>query len=419
MVMRRTIWAQASACGILALALIFPCHAQQIRLFGETGSELHLTPANPRSPLNPGDILNIERRADSSDLTLFGDVAPESKRWKLHLKLRGSNEWRRSTMSKFDIGELNFNYSVSPWLDLTIGRKIERWGTGYAWNPTGVVNPRKDPTDPNDRRSLYRGVDMLAANLFVKGWTVTLLGAPEISWSGNSRRLQATGWAARAYKLIGGTDVAFTASGGSGLPNSQGLSLARVFGNALELHAEAAYISDSARLLPRNGGLVPVRRPHAEILAGGQYTLKNNINVVAEYYHAGQGLSEREWSDFGGFARDAARDLQYGDPGPLALANSTFTPLSMSKDYSFLRVFWPIRLRQLELETIVISSLRDGSSAVRPGITWRPRPDWDFYCIYTQFIGNAGTDFGHIPIGRSADIGIRYHFSLRERARKD
>lgn len=405
---------------LLALALAAGAAAQQVRFFGETGSEFHLTPANPRSPLNPGDVLNVERRADSADLTLFGDLAPQDKRWKLQMKLRGSNEWRRDSTTRLDVSELNFNYSVTPWLDLTLGRKIERWGTGYAWNPTGVVNPRKDPTDPGDRRSLYRGVDMLSADLFLKGWDITLLGAPEISWSGQGgRHLRSAGWAARAYKLVHGVDLAFTASGGNGLPDSQGLSLARVFGNALELHGEAAYISDSVRLLPRAGGLMPVRRPHAEVLLGGQYTFQNNLNLVAEFYHAGQGLSEREWRDLGAFTRSAALDLQRGDPAPLALANAQFTPLGMSKDYAFLRALWPIRLRKLELETIVISSLRDGSSALRPGLTWRPRPDWEFYCIYTEFIGNARTDFGHIPIRRSADIGIRYHFSFRDRAEKD
>ena len=40
-----------------------------------------------------------------------------------------------------------------PWLDLTVGRVIEKWGTGYAWNPTAFIGPKKNPADPNDRRS--------------------------------------------------------------------------------------------------------------------------------------------------------------------------------------------------------------------------------------------------------------------------
>jgi hypothetical protein len=347
---------------------------------------------------------------------LFGDITSDNKRWKVQMKLRGSNEWRRNSTSKLDISELSFKYSLTPWLDLRVGRKIERWGTGYAWNPTGVVNPRKNPADPGDRRSLFRGVDMVAADLFIKGWDITLLGTPEVAWTRkDGRRLRSTGWAARAYKLIKGTDVAFTASGGNGLPNSGGLSLARVFGDALELHGEAAYISDTERFLPRSGGLVPVRRPHAEVLVGGQYTFRNNVNVVAEFFHTGQGLSGREWRDFREFTRSAHQRITEGNPAPFALANAQFTPLSMSKNYTFLRVLWPIRLNKLEVETIVINSLRDGSSLIRPGIRYRLGTNWSVYCIYSEFVGNGRTEFGHIQIRRGADIGIRYHFSFGEK----
>ena len=394
--------------------------AQQVRFFGETGTEVHGASANAQSPLNPGNILDIERLTDSSDLTLFGDVTAADKRWKLQTKLRVSNEWRRDSTAQFDVSELSFKYSVVPWLDLRVGRKIERWGTGYAWNPTGVVNPRKNPSDPGDRRSRFRGVDMLAADIFVKGWDITLLGTPEIAWKNTGRRrLRSTGWAARAYRLIKGTDVAFTASGGNGLPNSQGISLARVFGNALELHGEAAYISDTVRFLPRGTGLAAVRRPHAEVLIGGQYTFRNNVNIVGEFYHAGQGLSGRDRAAYRSFAGSAYEELAGGNPLPFMAANAHFEPLQMSKNYTFVRVLWPIRLNRIESETIVITSLDDGSSLVQPGIRWRIGSNWSVYCIYREFLGNARTEFGHIQIRRSADIGIRYHFSFGERARRE
>ncbi len=404
----------------LSLALrVTPASAQDVRLFGQSGTEAGLSGANSSSPLNPGNLLNVPSRTDTSYLTLFGDVTADDKRWKLQMKLRGSNDYGGGSNYKFEVSELSFKYAVASWLDIHIGREIEHWGTGYAWNPTGVVNPRKDPTDPTDRRSAFRGVDMAAADIFAKGWDVTLLGTPEIAWTGkDGRHLLSTGWATRAYRLIKGTDVALTVSGGNGLPNSQGLSLARVFGKALELHGEAAYISDSVVYLPRAEGLVPVRRPHAEILLGGQYTLPGNVNIVGEFYHAGQGLSGREWSDFGGYVASAHQSLLEGNPLPFQLANTQFTPLQMSKDYTFLRVLWPIRLHRLEMETIVISSLRDGSSLIRPGITRRIGTNFSVYCIYSQFLGGAGTEFGDIQIKRSADVGIRYHFSFGEARKK-
>jgi hypothetical protein len=199
------------------------------------------------------------------------------------------------------------------------------------------------------------------------------------------------------------------------LPNSQGLSLARVFGNALELHGEAAYLSNTVRYLPRSEDLVPVRRPHSEVLLGGQYTLRHNVNVVGEFYHSGLGLSGHEWNDYREFVDSAQENLMQGNPVPFMLANSQFVPLQMSKNYTFLRVLWPIQLNRLELETIVIVSLRDGSSLVQPGINWRVHPNWSLYCIDSEFVGSAGSEFDYIQIKRSIAIGIRYHFSFGER----
>jgi hypothetical protein len=400
------------------LFILAPAAAQQVRVFGQADTEADVTPANEAGPLNPGNILNVPLFTDTSDLTVFGDVSADDKRWKLKVKLHASGDWSSQSLYKFDVSELSFRYSVTSWLDLHVGREIEKWGTGYAWNPTGVLNPPKDPTDPNDRRSLYTGVNVAGADIFTKGWDITLLGVPQISWAGkDGRHLLSTGWAARSYRLIKGTDVAFTASGGNGLPNSEGLSLARVFGNSLELHAEAAYISDTIRYLPRWDGLVPddlvpVRRPHSEILVGGQYTFPNRINVVAEYYHASQGLSDREWNGYEAYAATAQQNLLAGNPQSLMLANAQFTPLNMSKDYTFLRVLWPILPNRLEIETILVTSLRDGSSVVQPTLTKRVGTNWSVYLLYNHFLGGPATEFGNVQIGSSTDIGIRYRFSL-------
>src|SRR2546426_2382589 len=184
-------------------------------LFGSAVNEAHWTPAAKESPLNPGNFLNLQSRSDSSDITLFGEMSPEDKRWKFHLKLRASGEWNRNSTSSINVSELYWNISITPWLDVQVGRNIEKWGTGYAWNPTGVVNPPKNPADPNDRRSAYRGVDNARVDLFVKEWNVSLLAVPEIDWEGKRcKHLLSTGWATRAYRLIKGVDLSLSASGG-------------------------------------------------------------------------------------------------------------------------------------------------------------------------------------------------------------
>jgi hypothetical protein len=386
-------------------------HASEFRFFGSIGSESHLTAANPKSPLNPRNFLGIPTAANSSDVVLFGEAIPEDKSWKFHFKLRGEGEWRRGFSSRAEVSELYGSLSVTPWLDLQAGRKIEKWGTGYAWNPTGVVNPAKNPSDPNDRRSAFRGVDMLGAELFVKDWNVSLLAVPQLDWQRQSGRLLVgTGWAARAYKLVGDVDLSVTFSGGSGLPNHQGVSFARVFGNALELHGELARFQDSLQPVAGEGAWQLKRRSSNEVLLGAQYTFPRNVNLIAEYFHSGTGLSPKDWNRFRNDVREDQRALKSGNAFPLLEQNRQFAPLRMAQDYSFFRASWPIRLNKLEAELLVITSLRDGSSMIRPGITWKVHPNWSLYWLQSQFVGGAGTEFGHLQVKRSSDFGLRFSF---------
>jgi hypothetical protein len=147
-----------------------------------------------------------------------------------------------------------------------------------------------------------------------------------------------------------------------------------------------------------------------QLLVGGQYTFPHHVNVVFEYFHSGEGLSGAEWSDFRRLGSRAASELSTGNPNLLIQTNSQFTPIGMSRDYVFTRFAWPIRLQKLEAETITITSLRDGSTVVRPGIYWKITPNWTLYWIQTEFIGAPRTEFGHVQIRRSSDIGLRFHF---------
>ncbi len=380
-----------------------PSEGIQHKFWGSTGTELHLTPDNRRSPLNPSGILNIPFLSNSADVTLFGDIGPEDRKWKAHFKLRTYNEWSRESQSKGEVNEAYFSWSAAKWIDFSVGRRIERWGTGYGWNPTGVVNPLKDPRDPTDRRDRFRGVDQASVDLFVKGWNFTGMVVPLIPYSSAARaRPVPVGWAARAYRLIHGFDFSLSASGGSGLPNSQGVSFSRTFGKALELHGEAAVFHNTVRWVPSAGVFHLERRPHAEVLLGGQYTFPHLVNLTVEYYHNGANLSGREWMEF--------QRLTGSQSGNLLLANRHFMPLGMATDYVFNRIAWPVRLNKLDVEMIAITAVRDRSSAIRPAIYWRITPNVTLYSLVTEFTGAARSEMKFIPIERQIDVGIRFRF---------
>jgi hypothetical protein len=381
------------------------------KIYGSIGSEADSTPQNTSSPLNPGGFLQVPRWDDSSDVTVSGDFTASDKSWKAHFKLRTADDWDGRNGYGGEVNELYVNWSVNGWLDFSIGRKIEKWGTGYGWNPTGVVNPPKDPRDPNDRREAFKGVDQASIDLFVGGWDLTGMMVPVINWTGKTGTSPLlVGWAARAYRLVRSTDVSFTASGGSGLPESQGVSLSRVFGKALELHAEAAAFQNTLRLIPGTSGFEFSRDSNVKALIGGQYTFPNYLNVTLEYYHNGSNLSASEWNQYRRYVDQGEADLASGNPSTLIQAAQQFSALSMGRDYAFLRAAWPIKQQKLDAETIIIASLRDGSSVIRPGLYWRVTPVATLYCLQTEFIGSQGSEMGFVPIRHETTLGFRFHF---------
>jgi hypothetical protein len=354
------------AFSLLLALLATAAHAETLKFFGSAGAEWQFTPANTSSALNPGNVARLPYSTGSGDAVAFFDAAPENRAWKVHLKLRG--DAAEGGDQKMEIGEASLQLNPRPWLDITLGRIIERWGTGYAWNPTAFISPKKNPTDPTDRLSANRGVNMIRTDVFVRGTNVSLYA------------LDHGAVAARVYRLVGGTDVSLNFRRDE-TGTQQGLSAARVFGDALELHGEWS-------------------RRHA--LAGGQFTFQNNVNIVVELYRSGDGLDANAFRAFR-LAADSAHD-----ESTIRAANAAYAPLRMARNYTFVRVDLPHD--KLDAELIAITNIRDGSLLARATLTYRLRANVSIYVIDTEFAGARASELSYMQVRRVTTGGARYYF---------
>jgi hypothetical protein len=202
----------------LGVLVALTVHAETFKVFGSAGAETQLTPANPASPLLRGNTSAVAYQTNSADAVAF------IRAGNLHLKLRADSDGSASLSEAF------VQFAPRPWLTVAAGRIIEKWGTGYAWNPVAFISPRKNPADPSDRRSSYTGLDMVRADAFVRDTNISLYA------------LEGGQYAARVYRLVRGTDISLH------LTNHQhGLSVARVFGDALEPPVATCSPADSTR----------------------------------------------------------------------------------------------------------------------------------------------------------------------------
>ena len=147
--------------------------------------------------------------------------------------------------------------------DFTLGRKMVRWGTGYAFSAAGVLDPPRIPTDPTDRLNLNEGRDMIKADwvhgphAFSLAWSTAALAPAQANLRDTT--------AFRYNVLVRGFDTALIAGGDRGGDPFGALTFTRVLGQAWEVHGEAVW------------------REEAAILLGAKYTI-SGVTFIGEFY---------------------------------------------------------------------------------------------------------------------------------------
>ena len=89
------------------------------------------------------------------------------QRWIFSTSLIGAVTSGESTNARWRVKETFFGVSAGDF-DFTAGKRLLRWGTGYAFTATGILDPPRNATDPADRLGLNEGREMVKAD-WVRG----------------------------------------------------------------------------------------------------------------------------------------------------------------------------------------------------------------------------------------------------------
>jgi hypothetical protein len=181
----------------------------------------------------------------SSSLAAFAKTQDET-----HAQLR----WRETYVG-FSAGEL----------DLAVGKRLQRWGTGYAFTATGILDPPRVAADPTDRLSLNEGREMIQADWIHGKHDFSFVWASAGLLERHRPGMRETA-AFRYNVLIGGLDTSAIVAYDRGGPAFVGGNFTRVLGQAIEVHSELAW------------------REGLAVLLGGKYTHGSGVAIVAELY---------------------------------------------------------------------------------------------------------------------------------------
>lgn len=352
------------------------------------------------------------------------------------------------------VSELYGNYDFSEHVRLTLGKKRIVWGPGFAQNPTDLLNPPKDPTDPTFQRA---GSWLGRLEFPYEKFTFSLVGAARTlrQYGGlpsslvyypdyptaealKDRTDDRDGQphfaaAARLYVLWHDTDVNLLyffsnlSNDAYEHKNRGGLSLSHVFGN-WEVHLEALAQTGSSRLYANPAcvkdlaSLAGCGFAHTSIaardrlgdtaltprvLAGTRYMLDDGGILSLEYDYVGDGYTKDEFADYvrlvlhgqqalarlpAGVPRPALPGATASDPG--SPQKFTFDPLR--RHYLFVTWQQPQVHDDFTLAATVILNLQDLSGQLVPSVTWSAR----------EWLNLTATVFAPLPGAKSLAVDV-------------
>lgn len=244
------------------------------------------------------------------------------------------------------LNELYVNGEPTTGFQYTAGKKRVLWGTGFAANPTDLLNPAKNPLDPTYER---RGAWLLQGEYVQEKQTFALVFAPEVLEDKNTlptdvgvlrdpdgaRRMHSlTGL--RWYSLVGEADVNLIAYYSNRFKNQKASALsggaswsqiATAISKQLETHAEVIVRQGSDRPLPDGTSRLESDDVFFRSLVGMRYDFDNESSLVFEYLYQSDGdsvddLQSRLQRGFA--AARLSRSATVALPAQIAMRNTLF-----------------------------------------------------------------------------------------------
>ena len=307
-------------------------------------------------------------------------------------------------------------------LTLDAGKKVLKWGKGYAWNPVAFIDRPKDPDEPD---LALEGFWVLSADWIrsfsgpLKTLSFTPVFLPVLD--GINDDFGKTGqanMAAKLYLLLYDTDIDFLLFTGGSRTTRYGVDFSRNITSNFEVHGEFAYIEDfQKKSIDSKGNILSSTYDAASYLLGVRYLSQRETTYILEYYRNGTGFTKDEFQDFYRSV-DRAYD-QYLTTGSSALlgkaqnlSQGNYGRPNPGQDYLYLRVSQkePFDILYVTPSLTTIVNLRDASFSFAPEVSYTGITNLELRFKPTLLIGGEGTEFGEKPYDYRLEFRARYYF---------
>lgn len=325
-----------------------------------------------------------------------------------------------STTRDLAVMEGGLRWSASPGLTLDLGKRVQRWGKGYAWSPVAMVERPKDANDPAASREGF----VMASGEWIKSFSDGPVSALSITGlivptdgSMNSDFGQSSDLnpAAKLYLLAWDTDIDLMWRGKGARPESLGVDFSRNLSTALEVHGEWARTLEATRHTVSAAGITSSQRFNFDSwLLGVRYLTQGEVTWIAEYYRNGAGYSAQELDAYYQFL---ALAMAPGAPTALdskarAVAQSGYSRPNPGRDYLYVKasVSEPFNWVYGAASLTTMVNLDDHSFQVTPELSYTGFTNWELRARLILMAGQTHTEFDEKVASQRLEIYARYYF---------
>jgi hypothetical protein len=364
-------------------------------------------------------------------LQLEGDYAKDA--FQMHFRVNNS-ETNDYTGSSWNSVWQEAYAAVQPGPSLTVdaGKRVNKWGKGYAFNPVAFVDRPKDPNDPDLTQEGFVVVRAEAIRSFegaVRNVAFTLVLLPVQQHLNNDfgpvQDQPVTNIAGKVYVLAWDTDLDLVALADGTRSSRYGFDFSHNLKTNFEVHGEWATVSTASQpvLQAQTAGAsgqagTVMRQGRAESwLLGLRYLTEGNLTAIAEYYYNSGGYSADEQSAYFKFVGQGyekflatgkssslqmSQNLQqgaYGRPNP----GRSYAYLRLSQKDAFGWLYFTPGL--IEIENVDDQSSMTTLEALYTGVT-----NLEVRFRYTALQGARYTEYAEKQLRNKTELRVRYFF---------
>ncbi len=283
---------------------------------------------------------------------------------------------------------------------IEIGKRLLRWGKGYAFNPVAFLERSKNPEDPEASREglwVFQGVWIPGEVLFFDNSSLSLVYLPirdDFNDDYAASVIEGDEWGLKLYVLAGTTDMdLYLVKRHDSTEMDWGFDFASNITSNFEAHGEyARIISEGSE--------------EQKILVGTRYLTENDITWILEGYHDSSGLTKEDSQALlesvrAGSITAAGKLMSISRQGKMLNRNYAYIKASIKEPFNWLYV---------TPSTAWLINMDDSSINTTIQLTYTPVNNWDYQTSWQHMAGGSVTQFGENIVQDRIVMEMAYSF---------